>query len=57
MKKLIIAAALAAALLLTVFATYRVTMKAARVDVAGDVAYITVFGRTDVYSVRGEDNG
>ena len=57
MKKLIIAAALAAALLLTVFTTYRVTMKAARVDVAGDVAYITVFGRTDVYSVRGEGNG
>lgn len=53
MRKLIIAAAIAAALLLTAWSSYRLTMRAARIDVAGDVAYITVFGRTDVYSLTG----
>ena len=55
LERIVIAIWIAAALLLTVFTTYRVIMKAARVDVAGDVVYITVFGRTDVYSAgRGE---
>lgn len=53
MRKLIIAAAIAAALLLTAWGTYRTVMRAARIDVTGDVAYITVFGRTDVYSLPG----
>lgn len=55
MKKAIFAAVIMAALLLTAVTTYRVTMKAARVDVAGDVVYITVFGRTDVYSAGREE--
>lgn len=52
MKKAILAAVIMAALLLTAWGSYRLTMQAAHVDVAGDVAYITVFGRTDVYSLE-----
>lgn len=55
LERIVIAIWIAAALLLTAATTYRVIMKAARVDVAGDVVYITVFGRTDVYSAGREE--
>lgn len=57
MKKALFAVLMAAALLLTAWSTYRANMRAARVDVAGDAVYITVFGRTDVYEIGGETNG
>lgn len=54
MKKLVFALAVLAALLLTAWSSYRLTMQRLQIETApGGVVYVTAWGRTDVYSVEG----
>lgn len=54
MKKLVFALAVIAALLLTAWSTYRLTMRQLQIETApGGVVYVTAWGLTDVYSVEG----
>ncbi len=56
MKKTFLILAIAAALFFTAFLTYRVTMRGLAIEVGDDgrSAYVTVYGRTDVYDIGGE---
>ena len=56
MKKTLAVLAIAAALFFTAFLTYRVTMRelVIEIDDGGRAAYVTVYGRTDVYDIGGE---
>ena len=54
MKKLLVLLAVIAALLLTVWGTYRATMRGLQIEIDADAgaAYVTVFGMTDVYELE-----
>jgi hypothetical protein len=58
MKKTLAILAIAAALFFTAFLTYRVTMRGLviEIDDGGRSAYVTVYGRTDVYDIGGVQN-
>lgn len=54
MKKIVLALAVVAALLLTAWSTYRATMHQLVIEAEpGGVVYVTAWGITDVYSVEG----
>lgn len=51
MKRVLIALMCVIAILLTVFATYRIVMHNIQIEVEGGTAFLTVFGQTDYYSL------
>lgn len=54
MKKIVLALAVLAALLLTAWSSYRLTMRQLQIETEpGGVVYVTAWGRTDIYSVEG----
>ena len=54
MKKFLVLLAVIAALLLTVWGTYRATMRSLQVEIDADAgaAYVTAFGMTDIYDLE-----
>lgn len=54
MKKIVLALAVIAALMLTAWSTYRATMQQLVIETEpGGIVYVTAWGLTDVYSVEG----
>lgn len=54
MKKFLVLLAVIAALLLTVWGTYRATMRSLQIEMEGSTVYVTAFGLTDAYEMEGE---
>lgn len=54
MKKILALLAIVAALLLTAWSTYRLTMHSLTIelDAEAGAAYVTAFGMTDIYSLE-----